>query len=149
LSFSPAFLDAVRSYYDAEIASVSRSELTARVSQWAREKTRNFVDMQLEETDLALLTATYFKGQWERSFPEAATHPENFHVPDASPQRVPMMSRQGEFLYGETHDFQLLALPYFRATMYFFLPRSGWFSTRSIQDLEQEALTGDVQNAMR
>jgi serine protease inhibitor len=148
MSFSPAFLEAGQRYYEAEVASVGRSELPSRVSVWAREKTRDLVDMQLQETDFALLSATYFKGRWASPFPEAATRPENFHAPNESPQQVPMMNRQGEFLYSETQDFQLLALPYFRATMYLLLPHSSWFHKGSIRDLEQEVLSGDVRNTM-
>jgi len=148
MSFSRAFQDTGRRYYDAEVASVSRYELPARVSLWAREKSHNLVDMQLDETDFALLSATYFKGRWEHPFHESATRPENFHVPNASPQAVPMMSLQGEFLYAETGDFQLLALPYFRKIMYLLLPRKGWFNQRSIDDLEQKLLGGHVQEIM-
>src|SRR5216684_8763425 len=68
LAFAPAFLEAGRRYYSAEIMSVERKELPALVSKWSLDKTRGLVDMKLQEADFALLSATYFKGKWDRPF---------------------------------------------------------------------------------
>src|SRR5258708_1653599 len=141
LAFAPAFLEAGRLYYSAEITSVEPQELPARVSEWSREKTRGLVDMKLQETDFALLSATYFKGRWECPFKEENTKLEKFHPVHSAARPVPMMSQQGEYLYFEGGNFQLVVLPYSTASMYFLLPKKGGlFSKHSLDAIEQQAL---------
>src|SRR6266700_6068588 len=141
LAFSPSFLEAGQQYYLAEIASVKAPELPARVSKWSKEKTRGLVDMKLDETDFALLSATYFKGSWEHPFEEAKTKLEKFHPAHSAARPVPMMSQQGEYWYFEGGNFQLVALPYSTASMYFLLPKqSSLFSKHSLDEIEQKAL---------
>jgi serpin B len=141
LSFSPAFLEAGRRFYSTEIASVPRAELPEKVSRWAREKTRDLIDMRLQETDFALLIATYFKGKWKYPFSEQETRPEDFHPEDGGAQKVPMMSLRGEFAYFEAPDFHVVALPYANATMYFLAPKPDLlFRRHSIHRIEQRAL---------
>src|SRR6266700_1485082 len=141
LAFSPAFLEAGQRYYSAEIVSTKAKELPARVSQWAQEKTRGLVDMKLEETDFALLSATYFKGAWERPFKEADTKPEEFHPANSPARPVPMMSQRGEYQYFTGGNFQLVALPYATASMYFLLPKkNSFFNKHSLRETEQQVL---------
>jgi serine protease inhibitor len=144
LAFAPAFLEAGRRYYSAEVMSVERQALPARVSAWSQEKTRGLVDMKLQETDFALLSATYFKGSWERPFKEENTKLEKFHPSDAAAKTVAMMSQQGEYWYFTGTNFQLVALPYSTARMYFLLPKKGsLFSKHAIHEIEQQVLRDD------
>jgi serpin B len=141
LAFSSAFLEAGQRYYSAEIVSTEAEELPARVSQWAQAKTRGLVDMKLEETDFALLSATYFKGAWERPFKEENTKLEEFHPAHSPARPVPMMSQRGEYQYFAGEDFQLVALPYATASMYFLLPKkNSFFSKRALDEIEQRVL---------
>ncbi|MBZ5530888.1 MAG: hypothetical protein LAO20_05610 [Acidobacteriia bacterium] len=143
LSFAPAFLDAGHRYYSTEIASVPRAELPDRVSRWSREKTHELVDMRLGKTDFALLSATYFKGQWKNPFDEARTQPEDFHPEGAKSHKVPMMSQRGEYPYYEGKNFHAVALEFTFATMFFLLPKPGMISHPSLTEIEHQVLKGD------
>lgn len=140
LSFSPGFLDIGRRYYATEILSVPRAELPDRVSRWSREKTHELVDMRLQDTDFALLSATYFKGKWKRPFDEATTKPEDFHPEGAEAHKVPMMSQQGEYPYYERKNFHVVALEFTFATMYFLLPKAGLFGYPALHQIERQVL---------
>jgi serine protease inhibitor len=50
--------------------------------------------MQLGETDLALLSATYFKGKWVCPFDERSTAPLDFHPEKGQAHPVAMMSQR-------------------------------------------------------
>ena len=140
-SFSPEFLETGRHLYAAELFSVARAELPEKVSLWSREKTMDIIDMRLDETDFALLSATYFKGRWEKPFDEKDTQPEDFHPEGKAPAKVPMMSLRGEFAYFEASGFHLVTLPYGTATMYILAPKpGGLFRKRSIFEIEQQVL---------
>jgi len=142
LAFSPPFLDVGGRFYSAEIASVPRAELPDRVSRWSLEKTNGLIDMRLQESDFALLTATYFKGAWKSPFSEEASKLEDFHPVGAPARKVPMMQQRGEFSYFSTSDFHVVALPYATATMYVLAPKpDGFFSKYSLAKIEQRALT--------
>lgn len=140
LSFAPAFLEAGRRYYDTEIVSATRAELPARISRWSREKTRDRVDMQLHQTDFALLSATYFKGEWAHPFDEANTKPQDFHTKKGPAHLVPMMSQSGSYPYYEGKTFHAVALRFSAATMCFVLPHKGIFGRHSINEIEQSVL---------
>ncbi len=140
LAFSPGFLDAGRRYYATQIAAVPRAELPDRVSRWSRETTHGLVDMKLDKSDFALLSATYFKGKWKYPFDDAATKPEDFHPEDAKAHKVPMMSRRGEYPYYEGRNFHAVALEFAFATMHFLLPKSGLLSHPSLKEIEQQVL---------
>jgi serine protease inhibitor len=140
LEFSPAFLQAAHRYYQTELVSAPRTELPVRISQWAREKTRGKVDMQLGETDLALLSATYFKGRWACPFDEQNTTPQDFHPQEGPAHAVAMMSQRGEYGYFQGNTFQALTLPFSAASMHFVLPRSGFLRNNSIYAVEKEVL---------
>lgn len=143
LSFSQVFLDAGRRYYSTEIASLPRAELPDRVSRWSRKKTHDLVDMRLEQSDFALLSATYFKGKWERPFDEAATKLEDFHPESGKVHRVPMMTQRGEYPYYSGKDFHVVALEFAFATMFFLLPKPGMISHPSLTEIEHQVLKGD------
>jgi serine protease inhibitor len=140
LEFSPAFLQAADRYYRTEVVSALRAELPARISQWAREKTRGKVDMQLGETDSALLSATYFKGKWTCPFDERNTAPLDFHPEKGRAHPVPMMSQRGEYGYFQGNTFQAVTLPFSAATMHFVLPHSGFLRNNTIYAIEKEVL---------
>jgi serpin B len=140
LEFSPAFLQAAHRIYQTEVVSALRAELPVRISQWAREKTRGKVDMQLGETDLALLSAAYFKGKWVCPFDERSTAPLDFHPEKGRVHPVAMMSQRGEYGYFQGNTFQAVTLPFSAASMHFVLPRSGFLQDNTIYAVEKEVL---------
>lgn len=142
-SFSPAFLEAGRRYYSTEMFAVRRPELPEKVSRWSREKTHDLVDMHLKETDFALLSATYFKGKWERPFDEAMTKQQDFHPEGTAPHKVPMMAQRGEYSYYEGKSFHAVALEFSFADMYFLLPKTGLLSHPKLSEIEQQVLRDD------
>jgi serine protease inhibitor len=140
LSFTKTFLDAGHRYYDTAIESVPREDLPNRVSKWAREKTHDLVDMRLEKTDFALLSATYFKGKWQNPFNESMTRQEDFHPEQGPAHKVPMMTQHGEFSYFQGETFHAVNLEFTFADMCFLLPKDGLLSKRKLAEVEQKVL---------
>jgi serpin B len=140
LSFTKAFLEAGQRFYDTEIESVPRAALPKKVSEWSRKKTHDLVDMKLEETDFALLSATYFKGKWEIPFDEAKTKPEDFHPEGAVAHKVPMMTQSGEYSYFEGKTFQSVILEFSFADMHFLLPKDSLIGRTKLAEVEDKVL---------
>src|SRR5262249_48737503 len=84
---------------------------------WVSEKTREKIKDLLHrdhikaDTRLILTNAIYFKGKWEKEFPQAGTSDEDWHGPHGA-DKVPMMHQKSGYLYHEDADVQALDLPY-------------------------------------
>lgn len=79
-------------------------------------------------TNLALINAVYFKGNWKSQFRPENTRTFSFTKDDESEVQIPMMYQQGEFYYGKTVGvfyIYLVFLSYinksFRNVKYFWL----------------------------
>jgi serpin B len=92
-------------------------EAVHKVNAWVSDKTRDKIKELIKrslidkDTRLILTNAIYFKGQWEKEFDKSATRDEDWHGPNAV-GKVPMMHREGGFLYHENEGFQALDIPY-------------------------------------
>ncbi|ROT78002.1 serine proteinase inhibitor 7 [Penaeus vannamei] len=80
----------------------------------------------LQDVQMALVNAAYFKGTWQSQFKPTTTAPERFFVTPQRHQMVPMMSQIAAFRYGESEQVaaSVLELPYTgeRVSMFLFLP---------------------------
>lgn len=131
LSFHDAFLENVRTYYDAEVTSLNfQSDAAAnRINAWVHKQTRGKIPSIIDgpipgDAILYLLNAIYFEANWAKPFREEATKTKPFALPDGSKKEVPMMVNSGQFQYLEGDGFQAIRLPYqgHRMSMLVFLP---------------------------
>ena len=65
-----------------------------------------------ELTRLVLTNAIYFKGDWSKPFPKAATRDDTFHVGDGKTVTVPLMFKNDDFGYRAGDGLKVVELPY-------------------------------------
>lgn len=66
------------------------------------------------DTAMMLINAIYFRGEWEKQFPQESTKMETFWTFGAQNVSVPTMHVKNEYLYYNATDsrFHLLRMPY-------------------------------------
>ena len=113
------FLNAVRAFFDAEIAGLDFSNPAAAdtINQWVSEKTGGRIEEIVEPpidnlTMLFLINAIYFKGPWKYEFDPEKTQDAPFHIAEGESQSMPMMDLTAEFPYGYSGDLQIVELPF-------------------------------------
>ncbi len=133
--FLEGFLELVESAYDAGLHNVdfkrdpeaARLEINSWVEERTREKIQNLLGRGVvnELTRLVLTNAIYFKGDWASQFDEDRTEDAPFYLSKNNSIDVPMMHQTTEFAYMESHDFQLIGMPYVNEalSMMVLLPR--------------------------
>ncbi|MBU6172285.1 MAG: serpin family protein [Planctomycetes bacterium] len=133
----PHFLEICRQRYGAEIAQLDcssqteavRQAINSRVSDQTAGKIVDFLpaEMLANSTQLTLLDAVYFKGNWTHEFNASETRASPFHTSVATHVTVPMMYQKTELRYAEFDDMEMLELPYGldgSISMVVILPRS-------------------------
>lgn len=73
-----------------------------------------FSDDTQDNTFMLLVNAIYFKGQWEKPFPESATKPNSFNLLSGDKVQTQYMSVIDKFNYAELPelDCKVIRLPY-------------------------------------
>lgn len=106
----PGFLEAGRTYFDAEIRGVNFGDAEgtkAAVNKWVNDKTHGRIPTILEEVHrddvMYLINAIWFKGSWRSRFDPADTRDAQFTSADGSTQMVPMMSQEADSSAGFRH----------------------------------------------
>lgn len=132
IDFKEDFLAQNEQYFHAEITDLDFNDPQAAdaINGWVKEQTRGAIDEIIEPpinplTVLFLINAIYFNGEWTEPFDPELTREINFHLPDGSEKKHPVMFKNDEFSYLETELFQAVRLPYGeneRLGMYVFLP---------------------------
>ena len=114
-----SFMEAVRAFFDAEIAGLDFSSAAAAdtINQWVSEKTGGRIEEIVESpiddrTMLFLINAIYFRGPWKYAFDPQRTQDAPFHIADGQSQSMPMMELTAEFPYGEDGNLQVIELPF-------------------------------------
>ncbi|CAH6899071.1 neuroserpin [Phodopus roborovskii] len=123
------FLQMMKKYFNAEVNHVDFSQNVA-VANYINKWVENYTNSLLKDlvsprdfdavTNLALINAVYFKGNWKSQFRPENTRTFSFTKDDESEVQIPMMYQQGEFYYGEFSDgsneaggiYQVLEIPY-------------------------------------
>ncbi len=138
-----AFCDALTEAFGADFFSVTFADAEAtaeRVNAWVADKTEDRItslvspDSLLPDMRLILANAVYFKARWADQFKEEVTRPKPFHLlPGAGSGSVdvPMMAKQGTFLYwkSESADAEALRIDYEEGlSMLVVLPATGRFA---------------------
>ena len=74
-----------------------------------------------------LLNALYFKSEWKDKFSKSNTESEPFAAGDGTKKKVPMMKKDGSFLYQDNDVFRVVSLPYGNGAfrMLVVLPQTG------------------------
>jgi serpin B len=118
LSMIPAFTDAGRTFFDAEVRSLDFSSPSAveTINQWVSGKTNKKIPQLLDEIGrdevLFLINAIYFKGKWRETFDPKDTRDGPFHGADGRDRTTPLMRQQKTLRYDETPDYQAVDLLY-------------------------------------
>ena len=117
-----AYQTLTQTYYGAALFQVDylKQAETARkrINAWVAEQTQQKIEELLHAGDIdaqtaaVLVNAIYFKGTWLNPFDETLTNDAPFQVSKETQINVPTMQQTGTFEYGETDEWQLLALPY-------------------------------------
>ncbi len=118
LTLREPFVQRVRDGYEAEVTTLDFSDPSAveTINGWVNDSTRGEIETLLqnipEDVVLYLINAIYFQGGWQTPFERERTQEQPFTLPSSETVTVPMMRRDGFFLYSQGENFQLAALPY-------------------------------------
>jgi len=120
--FLREYLALVQRYYGTTVTPMDYAKAAEQarqtINQWVERETENKIKNLIPAgilnplTRLVLTNGIYFKGNWASQFKKSATHDAPFHGIPGSSIKVPMMSQQHRFRYGERDDLQILELPY-------------------------------------
>lgn len=105
--FEQSFLDAGRTYFDAEVAPVDFNDAAGTkksVNDWVSAKTNGRIPTILEEVHpddvMYLINAIWFKGSWRSRFATSDTYDAQFTRADGSRQPVRMMMQTADSTSG-------------------------------------------------
>ena len=118
LALREPFVERVRDGYEAEVTTLDFGDPSAveAINGWVDESTQGEIETLLQsippDVVLYLINAIYFKGGWQTPFERSRTQDEPFTLPSGETLTVPMMQRDGYFLYSQGENFQMAALPY-------------------------------------
>ncbi len=132
--FNQSFLDAAKTYFDAEIRGLNFADLAgslATINGWVSSKTNGKIPTILDTMDpdlvMFLVNAIYFNGNWRTKFDPALTTDGQFHPATGAAQPMRLMHRNATMRYTETAVYQAVDLPYGDSafTMTVLLPKTG------------------------
>lgn len=118
MDFKQNFINLNRKYFDAKIKSLNFNDPQSVqvINQWVNEQTNGKIPQIIQQINpldiMFILNAIYFKGTWTYQFDPQLTTEQNFYLPDSTPVICKMMTRDGDFRYLETPEFQAIDLPY-------------------------------------
>ena len=120
--FLPDFLAVTRDDFHAELAEVDfigHTELAREtINEWVEKQTQDKIKdlvprgVLTDLTRLVLTNAIYFKGDWTRPFPKAATRDEIFLVSSDKSTTAPLMHKTDDFKFAAVDGLKALELPY-------------------------------------
>ncbi|MBI5032889.1 MAG: serpin family protein [Chloroflexi bacterium] len=120
-TFLDEFLVLTKQFYGAVITPLDYGNPEAArqaINAWVEEKTEGKIKDLISPgilnplTQLVLVNAIYFKGNWANPFYENITSDAPFWVTADSQVNARMMSQKDEFQYAEYTSLQILELPY-------------------------------------
>ena len=147
LPLEPAFVEAGRTWYDAEVATLDfgAADAVETINAWVSDRTAGRIPRLLEhiaaEEVLFLINAIYFKGEWRAAFDRADTRGGPFHAADGSAAEVALMQQESPLRYAETEGYQAVDLLYGNGAfaMTVLLPRPGGAPAALLAELDAEA----------
>ena len=132
--FVPAFVHLAERDYDAKLRQVNfrnSGPACREINDWAAEKTKGRIrdpvapGMLNASSDLVLVNAIYFYGNWVRAF-DPYTRKAPFYLADARVIQAPLMRNlSARVSYAEFPDLQILEMPYrgYSLSMVVLLPK--------------------------
>ena len=132
-TMEPAFIDAGKSFFDAEVQTVDFADPSAvsTINDWVSGKTNGkiprLLDQIASEEVLFLINAIYFKGKWRDAFEAKDTQDGPFQGADGRVRTARLMSQTDSLRYQETSEFQAVELLYGNGAfaMTVLLPQAG------------------------
>lgn len=85
------------------------------LNQWIAEKTNNKIIQIAEidsDTQLGIINAIYFLGEWALPFNPKKTKVKNFHTIEKEKIKVSFLNEQSHYRYFENDDAQFIEIPY-------------------------------------
>jgi len=127
------FIEANRTYYDAEVQALDFSSptATATINGWCAQKTHNKIKEIVKQVDpttfMYLINAVYFKGAWTTRFEKKNTRSGDFRRADGSTQTVQMMNLMDTFrcASGDVCDYLEMDYGNHAFSMVIMLPKDG------------------------
>lgn len=103
IPFRASFLDAGRTWFDAEVRGVNFADAAGtkkQVNDWVAAKTNGRIPTIVDQVDpddvMYLINAIWFKGNWRSKFDPAETRDAPFRTADGTTQTVRMMYHEGD-----------------------------------------------------
>jgi serine protease inhibitor len=118
LEILPSFLEAGRSFFDAEVATLDfgSPDAAATINRWVDGKTNGRIPELLDRIApnevLFVVNAIYFKGKWRSTFDAGETRDGPFHAADGRDRAAELMWQKGKLRYAETSGYQAVDLLY-------------------------------------
>ena len=145
-----SFLDAGRTYFDAQIAALDFSSAAApkTVNDWVSTATAGKIPSivtTLSDIDMLLVNAIYFKATWRQRFDPAETRDEKFHgINGDEPMRL--MHHKSNVPFTSNASYSAVDLPYGDSafTMTVVVPNNGV----SLDAVSASLMKADGWNAM-
>lgn len=122
--------------YDVSITPVdfmyASEDARTMINKWVEDRTQDKIKDLIQPgtldplTRLLLVSAIYFKGNWQSPFPPEKTENAPFHVSLEESVQTPMMTQKEELRYADLGSFELLELPYagYQVSMFVLLPKT-------------------------
>ena len=135
----------VASKYESTVEDLKSA---AQVNNWCNIKTHGKISKIIDELDpntvMILLNAIYFKGTWQKEFPQNATSTKAFYNlnEESKSVKIDMMSIKERFNYYEDKEIQIVELPYTKDSMsaIIILPNKDTNINDFINELDDEKL---------
>ncbi|GFR58703.1 leukocyte elastase inhibitor [Elysia marginata] len=130
----------------AKCAETERCKINAWVSTKTQEKIKDLLPAGSVDslTQMIIVNAIYFKGNWDEQFDERMTCPLPFKLAPGSTKPAPMMSAKKKYAYCENQDLRckLLEIPYKgkELSMVIILPIEDFGLQTLVEMLDEEKL---------
>jgi serpin B len=115
----PDFVACNRDFYLAtvDLLDFNDPKSASVINDWAAKQTAGRIKDIIQgpisrDTEVFLLNAVYFKGQWAAQFEKERTREQAFHLRPDRERQVRMMFQDGDFEYQERDGVQAVRLPY-------------------------------------
>lgn len=158
LTFDPAYLDVLASYYGTGMHMVDfkneSSAIRSQINEWVEGQTNRRIqdlvppDAVTADTRLLLVNALYFKSGWKFPFDDKRTQSAPFQLMEGGDQPVSMMRGDATLLHTQGDGFDAVGIPYaggeFR--MLVIVPSSGRFT--EIESRLSAAFLNEVRGSL-
>ncbi|MDQ3137854.1 MAG: serpin family protein, partial [Gemmatimonadota bacterium] len=117
-SIEPAFIEAAKTFFDAEVATLDFGSPSAvsTINQWVSKSTGGRIPRMLDQISdaeiLFLINAIHFKGKWRETFDPEDTENGPFQAADGGTRTAALMSQTDLLRYDETAEYQAVDLLY-------------------------------------